>query len=140
MRHKQLGMSLIELMIVVAIVGILAAIAYPSYRQYVVRGNRTEAKTAIMQASQAMEKCFTRFGVYNSAQCATYNNLRAAAGVVTEGGRYRLTFAQINDVQFTIQAAPLGAQATDDRACGTLTLDQTNQRAASATTDTKKCW
>lgn len=141
MRHKQLGMTLIELMIVVAIIGILSAIAYPSYRQYVMRSNRTEAKTAMMQASQALEKCFTRFGVYNNGNCTPFvsMNVLAANGPVTETGKYRLSFSLINDVEYTIQAVPQDGQAQDTK-CGTLSIDQSNRRTASATTDTKVCW
>jgi type IV pilus assembly protein PilE len=137
-RLKQRGFTLIELMIVVAIIGILSAIAYPSYRQYVMRGNRTEAKTALMQASQALEKCFTRFGRYDSDQCTAYGNL--VAGMNTETGKYRVTLGEVADpaVEFLLSAAPQAGQA-QDTTCGTLTMDQTNRRG-SAAADVTKCW
>jgi type IV pilus assembly protein PilE len=136
MRYKQSGMTLIELMIVVAIVGILAAIAYPSYREYVIRGNRTEAKTAMMQASQALEKCFTRFGAYNNAGCAAANEIGAEDGKLTETGKYRLSFADIDDTTFTLRATPQGGQTRDT--CGNLQLDQAGRREAGA--DVRTCW
>lgn len=140
MRHKQMGMSLIELMIVVAIVGILSAIAYPNYRQYVIRGNRTDAKTAMMQAAQGLEKCFTRFGRYNSVDCTAYGALRAAGGVRSPNGKYQLTLAVVADpeVEFSIQAAPLEGQVADTK-CGTLSLDQTGRRGASGS-QPLTCW
>jgi type IV pilus assembly protein PilE len=140
MRHKHLGMSLIELMIVVAIVGILSAIAYPNYRQYVIRGNRTDAKTAMMQAAQGLEKCFTRFGRYNSDDCTAYSDLDAEAGVRSPNGKYQLTLALVTDpeVEFSIEAAPLDAQTSDTK-CGTLSLDQTGRRGANGT-DPTTCW
>ena len=69
MKMRQAGITLLELMIVVTIVGILAAIAYPSYRQQVIRSTRTEAKVALQQSAQALEKCFTRYMAYNHASC-----------------------------------------------------------------------
>jgi type IV pilus assembly protein PilE len=137
MRHKQLGVSLIELMIAVAIVGILTAIAYPSYRQYVLRGNRTEAKAAIMQASQALEKCFTRFGSYTDAGCQISTNLARANGLPSESGRYVLSFSAIANTTFTIRAVPQAEQARDP--CGTLQMDQAGLRQVGGL-DVRTCW
>jgi type IV pilus assembly protein PilE len=136
-RRSVRGITLIELMITVAIVGILTAIAYPNYRQYVLRGNRTEAKTAMMQASQDLEKCFTRYGRYNHDDCLAFGRLRA--GVNSAGDRYQLSFAAVDDptVEYSIQAQPRAAQAQD--VCGTLTLDQTGRRGDSIN-DAAKCW
>src|SRR5687767_2012843 len=91
MRRKQSGITLIELMITVGIVAILTAIAYPSYRQQVLRGNRTEAKAELMEASQELEKCFTRFGAYNSANCVVFTQLSNGVGRASEGARYQVT-------------------------------------------------
>jgi type IV pilus assembly protein PilE len=137
MRHKQSGVSLIELMIAVAIIGILSAIAYPSYREYLIRGNRTEAKTAMMAASQALEKCFTRFGAYNNAGCATFNDIGDADGLPSETGKYVLSFSNVDAMRFTIRAVPQGAQARDR--CGTLQIDQTGLRQVGGL-DVRTCW
>lgn len=140
MRHKQSGVTLVELLIVIVIIGILSTLAYPSYRQYVIRGNRTEAKTAMMQASQALEKCFTRYGAYNNVNCTTYNDLEAEAGKLTDGGKYLLSFEAVDDVSFVIRAVPQDGQA-QDMDCGTLTLDQTGKRAVKVVgADVRKCW
>lgn len=140
MRHKQSGVSLIELLVVITIIGILSSIAYPSYRQYVLRGNRTEAKTAMMQVSQALEKCFTRFGAYDNANCTAYAQLAGGAGRLTDGGKYLLSFAAVDDVSFVIQAVPQDGQAQDTD-CGTLAIDQTGKREARAVgADVNKCW
>ena len=137
MRRKQLGMTLIELMIVVLIIGILAAIAYPSYRQTVIKSNRTEAKVAMMQAAQALEKCFTRFGAYDNPGCATFDDIGDADGKTTETEKYVLSFSEVSDVAFTLRATPLGGQAADT-VCGNLELDQSGKRAAGG--DVKTCW
>ena len=96
--------------------------------------------TAMMQASQALEKCFTRYGAYNNANCTAYNNLNAEAGQLTDGGKYLLSFGAVDDVSFVIQAVPQDGQA-QDMDCGTLTLDQTGKRAVSVDgADIRKCW
>ena len=71
---RQRGVTLMELMVVVVIVGILAAIAYPSYRAQVRRSNRTEARVALEQTAGALEKCYTRYMVYNdNTNCPASN-------------------------------------------------------------------
>ena len=71
MKRRQRGVTLIELMTVVAVLGIIAAIAIPSYRRYMVRANRTDAKTALLQTAQALERCYTNSTpyAYNGAVC-----------------------------------------------------------------------
>lgn len=139
MRRKQSGITLIELMIVVAIVAILTAIAYPSYRQQVLRGNRTEGKAELMEASQELEKCFTRYGAYDSANCTARGTL-TGAGRPSEGARYQISLAAAGPrpaTEYTLQAVPQNGQEADS--CGTLTLDQTGLRGSATPADTK-CW
>lgn len=135
MRYANRGMTLMELMIVVAIVGILAAIAYPSYRQYVLRAGRAEAKATLMQQAQSLEKCFTRYGVYNDVvNCP-------AATAVTNGAalKYQVTVAT-TATTFVLTATPLGGQVADAQ-CGSFTLNQANQRGVSAgPAAVQTCW
>ena len=76
------GFTLIELMIAVAIIAILATIAYPSYRQQVLKSQRTEAKTALSDAAQRLERCYTQFNAYNDTDDCTI------AGTFDSGGSY----------------------------------------------------
>ena len=139
MRRKQLGITLVELMIVVAIVAILAAIAYPNYRQYALRGNRTEAKAELMEVAQQLEKCYTRFGRYDSTDCVFYNDLVDGTPRPSEGGRYLISFASVARDAYELRAAPQGGQVADT-ACGDLLVDETGRRRVSAATPDPKCW
>lgn len=139
MQRRNTGVTLIELMVVVVIVAILAAIAYPSYRQYAIRANRTEAKTAMLQIAQGLEKCYTRFHAYNDGACAVAT--AAATATTTAAGNYSVVGAMTADT-YLLKATPQGGQA-DDTKCGTLSLDQTGRRWERIDQDlvpANKCW
>ena len=124
------GITLIELMVVVVIVAILAAVAYPSYRQQVMRTHRTDAKVALEQASQAMERCFTRAHSY--ADCD-------APAPASPNLRYAIAFVgNPTTTTYRLAATPQGAQADD--ICGTLTLDHRGARGQAENATAAQCW
>ena len=137
------GFTLIELMFVVVILGILGAVAYPSYVSYVQRGHRAEARSALLQAAQWMERVATANGTYpvttNAAQKSAMNAMQTQLSTT----RYVLTIASTDQATYTVRATPQGAQTKDP--CGTLTIDQRGERkveslpAGSAHT-AAQCW
>ena len=131
-RRAVQGVTLIELLVVVVIVGILTAIAYPSYREHVNRTRRSDGTAALLNVAQRLERCFTQFNAYNNAGCAV------ALPIDSPEGFYEIGFEDgPTATTYQLSATPKGHQTGD--ACGTLML--THAGARSVTGDASaKCW
>lgn len=134
-QRPQHGFTLIELMITVAVVGILSAIAVPAYQGYVQRAGRSDARTVLMQAAQWMERASTASGSY-----PTGTNIPAEfrSDATVPGGRYTISAAS-TATTFTFTATRAGSQSNDP--CGNFTLDQAGTRGvASGSLTADECW
>jgi type IV pilus assembly protein PilE len=138
MRHTQRGVTLIELLTVVLIIGILASIATPSYRQYMIRANRSEGKAALLFYSSALERCFTRYGKYDYDSTGA-NGCTVSFPQSSENGLYQITAPTRTGTTFTLTATPQGKQV-GDTACGALSVDQLNKRTIGGSKTVAECW
>lgn len=132
-KHRQSGFTLIEIMIVVAIIGILASIAYPSYQEYVLRGNRVEGMALLNDAAARQERYY--------AQNNTYADTVAKLGIParSNNGLYTLAISDTTASTYTLTAAPGGAQVKDTK-CGTLGLNQAGTKTKTGTAALSDCW
>ena len=136
-RRKMLGMTLLELMAVVMVIGILGMIALPSYRQYSMRAQRVEAKTALLQLQANQE----RFYLTNR----TYSSDPAALGFVgsnTERGAYALTIEGASATGYTARATPRAGGVIDMRAdaqCTQFSITAQGERTATGSA-AANCW
>ncbi len=142
--HLQRGVTLMELMIVVVIVGMLAAIAYPAYQSQIEKTRRADGKAALMDTAQRLERCFTRANSYLDVggSCPLAGQL-AGGGIDSPEAFYRVSIADgaLSQTAFTLQAVPQNAQAGDTR-CATLMLDSRGRRGSQGNieTDENDCW
>lgn len=140
LRQRMLGVTLLELMAVVAVIGVLGMIAVPSYRQYVMRAQRTEAKSALLRLATNQE----RFYLANR----TYSLDPSALGFpsnITERGLYSLAIVVDGasaQVGYRATASPRtggAANMTADAQCTSFSLTAQGQRTATGS-DTTNCW
>lgn len=141
LRRKLFGITLIELLIVVAVLGILASIAYPSYRNYVIRARRADAKATLMDLSARMERYFSQNNTYATATIAAGSGVTdLIASDQSPEGDYTLSISAQNASSYTLQAAPNGSQATEDTQCANFTLNSLGVKGISGTGSVAKCW
>jgi type IV pilus assembly protein PilE len=136
-KRRQHGMTLIELMAVVMVIGVLGMIAIPSYRQYTMRAQRVEAKTALMQLQTNQE----RFYLQNHTYSDDPGEL-GFVGDITERGAYALTIEDADATGYTATATPRAGGSIDmrlDAQCATFSITAQGERSATGTA-AASCW
>lgn len=137
------GFTLIEVMIVVVIMGILAAVVIPSYQESVMKTRRAEGKAALTDLANRMERFYVDTGAYPTALGTGAGQLNVTT--TTEKGWYILGIAARTNTTYVIKATPQNAQATKDTVCATYAMDQTGRKGelsgtTVSTTDAATCW
>ena len=157
LRVPQQGFTLIELMIVVAVIGILAAVAYPSYKEYIAKSRRAEAKAVLLSGQQWMERFYTENFRYdkNSAGTAVtdasqFPSRFTVSPVPGQGAAmYDIAVVVTDRDAYSVTATPRSGTAMASDRCGTYKLDHlgrkgldlpTNSGFASKAAAIDVCW
>lgn len=138
------GFTLIEVMIVVAVIAILAAVAYPSYQDSVIKTRRSAAQGCLVEMAQFMERFYTTNMRYDQT-AATPPVAVALANPSCRADMaafYTFSFVTNEPTQttYTLQAVPQGSQVADNARCGTLTLTQAGTKGRSGSAALRDCW
>lgn len=130
---RNAGFTLIELMIVLVIVAILAAVAVPAYQNQVQKTRRADAVQALEYAASRQEQHYFQNNVYSS-------QISEIGGNESPEGFYSLSVSTTNsDQSYTITATPQGVQA-DDTTCGSYSITETGQRSVTGSGGKDRCW
>jgi len=137
---KKSGFTLIELLIVIAIVGILAAIAIPSYLEYVRRADRADAKAVLLEDAQFLERNFTVANAYNTDSAGANIALPFLVSPKSGTTKYNIGFQSgtLTQTTYTLEAVPTGPMTGD--ACGTFRVSNTGVKTVTGSLGVAGCW
>lgn len=135
------GFTLTELVITVAVLGILAAIAVPSYLEQMNKTRRTDARRSLHEIASQLERCYSRFRAYDDEDCDVVS-AGPQVNLVSREGYYAITSTALSADSYTLKAEPQGSQA-GDATCAVMTLTNTELTKAFDTDGNEtltKCW
>ncbi len=131
---KKAGFTLLELMIVVAIIAILASIAFTSYQNNIISSRRTDGRKELQRTATSLEKCRALNGTYTT-NCSIIND----ASITSEEGFYTIAVT-LTSSTYSLTASPVsGKSQANDAECTSLTLNNLGQKSGTGT-DSSKCW
>jgi type IV pilus assembly protein PilE len=141
MRTRQTGVTLKELLTVIVILGVLSAIAVPSYRNYLIRTNRSDAKSALMQLQANQEKFYIQNNEYTD-DLTTKSPNGLGMSELTANRYYTLAVDLDDDLQgYTATATPTAEGGQDsDKQCGVFSINDAGARSVTGTSDNAFCW
>jgi type IV pilus assembly protein PilE len=143
MLKRARGVTLVELMVVIAVIGILAAIAIPSYRRYLIRSQRSEAKIALLALRTAEEKYYLQYNAYSSNVTGATDGTGLGLTNVSETGKYDIavsTFAADGQSYMATASPRTGGGQTDDSQCKNFTITDRGTRGVSGPEGPEFCW
>lgn len=129
------GVTLMELLIVMVIIGILAAVAYPSYREYSLRAKRNEARAPLLQIATQQERFYLQNSTYT--QDMTRLGFTAAGNLVTDTKSYRINVDAADANNYTATATYIGPSAKEQGRCLTYQIDGRGVKTSAPDAD---CW
>jgi len=121
------GFTLIELMIALVILGVITAIAYPSYTSHMTNNRRAQGQVALMDISQRMERYYAENHTFVGATLATIGS-NNTAGDGSNTSYYNLALSNLSATGFTASATATGTQASNDISCGIVAMNQLGQK------------
>jgi type IV pilus assembly protein PilE len=146
-RRGQHGFTLIELMIAVAIIGILLRIAFPAYQNQVMKSRRADAKTALLDLAQREERYLATANQYTTSApalgYASTATVTSTSPMTIQNGSstfYTIEVATSGTTAFTATAKPTGAQLAKDTQCANFIIDNTGRQTISGTGSATDCW
>jgi type IV pilus assembly protein PilE len=139
MSKRANGFTLIELMIVVAVLAIIIALGYPSYRDQVMKARRTEAMGELLELADRLERYYADQGTYAGATLGGAES--DIYPTTTEGGYYTLSITAQDNVAFSLQAVPVAGRSQAKDKCDTFTITSLGVKGVSGgSLAVKDCW
>ena len=134
MMKKTRGFTLIELMLVIAVLSIIVAVGYPSYVEQVKKSRRAEGMGQLLELADRMERAYSDRGTYPT-------NISEVYVATTDGGFYNLSIVTANNISFIVSATPTSVGNQDDDKCNTFTLTSLGEKSVSGgSLGTDACW
>ena len=136
MTNKNAGFSLIEVLITIAILGILTAIVVPSHNHSTSKARRTDAKIALMESASSLEKCFVINNQYNHASCTAFPGSGPDV-VYSAEGHYKVVATNLTATSFTLTASPMdNSPQSSDSHCASFSISSSGAKNAT----NPDCW
>jgi type IV pilus assembly protein PilE len=134
------GFTLVEVVIVVLIISVLAAIAYPAYQDSVVKARRAAARSCLLESESFMQRFYTTNLRYDQSLAGVAVALPACAAGADVTNHYTVALTAVAVRAYTLTATPRGLQLAKDTQCGTLSIDNLGNKTKAGTESLDYCW